>query len=292
MTWHHYKDILVALEKLTEVGESSNTRTDAGALLVTTQSFSFLYFLGLWQPVLQEVNDAQRHLRTKGLNTRLCAQKVNALQMILTEKREEWRRIIKRHIFDDGTRNANLSCENELRRKLFSSLDRITVELRERFQQLQNLADKFAYLTPVILLDPDDTKCNLDYASVEIDEQDFELEQHQLRTFVAATGNENKLINADSLELFKFIVKSKLEDALPNISIMLRIFFTVAISNASSERTFSKLKLIKNNLKSTMGTLRLTNLAILSIEQEVCDAMDIDGAIKDFALKKSRHINF
>ncbi|GBP32367.1 hypothetical protein EVAR_25622_1 [Eumeta japonica] len=86
MTWHHYKDILVALEKLTEVGESLNTRKDAGALLVTMQSFSFLCFLGLWQPALQEVNGAQ----TKGLNIRLCAQKVNALQIMLTEKREEW----------------------------------------------------------------------------------------------------------------------------------------------------------------------------------------------------------
>lgn len=73
---------------------------------------------------------------------------------------------------------------------------------------------------------------------------------------------------------------------------MLRIFFTVAISNASCERSFSKLKLIKNYLRSIMSTLRLTNLAILSIEQEVCDAIDIDGAIKDFALKKSRRIHF
>lgn len=54
------------------------------------QSFSFLCFLGLWQPVLHEVNDAQKYLQTKGLDIRLCAQKVNALQMILTEKREEW----------------------------------------------------------------------------------------------------------------------------------------------------------------------------------------------------------
>lgn len=314
MTWNHYKDILVTLEKLTEAGESLNTRTDAGALLVLMQSFSFLCFLGLWQPVLHEVNDAQKYLQTKGLDIRMCAQKVNSLHMILTEKREEWadgavsyaknmceelgisvepqRRITRKHIFEDGTRDANLSCENELRRKLFSSLDRIIVEIHERFHQLQKLTDKFAYLTPAILLDPDSTKCNLDYASVEIDEQDFKLEQLRLRTFVAATGNENKLINADSLELFKFIVKSKLEDTLPNILIMLRIFFTVAISNASCERSFSKLKLIKNYLRSTMSTLRLTNLAILSIEQEVCDAIDIDGAIKDFALKKSRRINF
>lgn len=88
-----------------------------------------------------------------------------------------------------------------MRRKLFSSLDRIIVEIHERFHRLQKLADKFAYLTPAILLDPDSIKCNLDYASVEIDEKDFKLEPLRLRTIVAAAGNETKLINADSLEL-------------------------------------------------------------------------------------------
>ncbi|KAJ8874821.1 hypothetical protein PR048_022710 [Dryococelus australis] len=44
---------------------------------------------------------------------------------------------------------------------------------------------------------------------------------------------------------------------------MLRIFFTTAISNASCERSFSKLFKINNEYYK-----RLTNLAILSIEQE------------------------
>ena len=134
---------------------------------------------GIPVTVLHEVNDAQKYLQTRGLDIRLCAQKVNALQMILTEKREEWsngavgyaknmceelgisinprRRITRKRIFENGTRDANLSCENELIRKLFSSLDTVVVKSRELFQQLPNLTDKFAYLTPAILLDPDNT---------------------------------------------------------------------------------------------------------------------------------------
>ena len=111
----------------------------------------------------------------------MCAQEVNTLQMVLTEKKEKWansavgyaknmfedlgisikprKRITRKHIYDDGTRDANLACENELRRKLFSSLDTVIVESRELFQQLQNLTDKFAYLTPpAILIDPDNTE--------------------------------------------------------------------------------------------------------------------------------------
>lgn len=67
------------------------------------------------------------------------------------------------HIFNDGTRDAKLSCEIELIRDLFSSLNRIIAEILERFQPLHNLTNTFAYPPSAILLGPDDTKCNLDY---------------------------------------------------------------------------------------------------------------------------------
>ena len=43
---------------------------------------------------------------------------------------------------------------------------------------------------------------------------------------------------------------------------------TIAFSIASCERSFSKLKLIKTYLRSSMSQERLTNLAIISIEKE------------------------
>jgi len=52
---------------------------------------------------------------------------------------------------------------------------------------------------------------------------------------------------------------------------MLQIFPTIAVSVATCERRFSKLKLIKNYLRSSMSTLRLRNLATLSIEQQLTD---------------------
>lgn len=67
------------------------------------------------------------------------------------------------------------------------------------------------------------------------------------------------LINADLLE---FILKSKLEDTQLNIIIILQMFLTIAVSYSSCERSISKLKWIKNYLRSTMNSLSLTNLAI------------------------------
>jgi len=44
---------------------------------------------------------------------------------------------------------------------------------------------------------------------------------------------------------------------------------TIPVTVASAERSFSKLKLIKSYLRSTMSQERLNGLAILSIENEM-----------------------
>ncbi|GFU71200.1 uncharacterized protein TNCV_2195761 [Trichonephila clavipes] len=115
----------------------------------------------IWQPVQYEINDAEKYLQTEGLNIHQCAKKIRALQAVLKAKREkflddyEWkflddntyaesscevleisfvlpRRIRRKHIFDDGSKDVQLSYEYDLRRTMFSSIDTVTAEIRER----------------------------------------------------------------------------------------------------------------------------------------------------------------
>ena len=55
-------------------------------------------------------------------------------------------------------------------------------------------------------------------------------------------------------------------------------------------RSFSKLKLIKNYLRSSMSTLRLRNVATLSIEQQLTDKITFDIATEEFANKKATKV--
>ena len=57
---------------------------------------------------------------------------------------------------------------------------------------------------------------------------------------------------------------------------------------ASGERSFSKVKLIKNYLRSTMQQVRLNNLAIMSIKSEISRGLNMNTVLKDFAEKKAR----
>jgi hypothetical protein len=61
------------------------------------------------------------------------------------------------------------------------------------------------------------------------------------------------------------------------------------VTVASAKRSFSKLKLLKNYLRSKMSQERLNGLAILCIEKILLDEIDIDTIINDFASKHVRN---
>ncbi len=65
---------------------------------------------------------------------------------------------------------------------------------------------------------------------------------------------------------------------------------TLPITVASNERSFSKLKLIKNYLRSTMSNDRLFYLIISSVECDLLDAIDIQKLVNDWTKMKGRKI--
>ena len=59
--------------------------------------------------------------------------------------------------------------------------------------------------------------------------------------------------------ILNFIKENDLIDLYSNIWIAIRILLTIPVTVASGERSFSKLKLIKNHLSSTMSQERLSS---------------------------------
>ncbi|KAI5021813.1 hypothetical protein ZWY2020_058543 [Hordeum vulgare] len=95
------------------------------------------------------------------------------------------------------------------------------------------------------------------------------------------------LMSAD--QIFEFV---RVAECYPNISIAYRILLTVPVTIASAERSFSKLKLLKNYLRSTMSQERLNGLAMCCIERNMLDIIDLDIAIDDFASTNARKSRF
>ena len=89
-----------------------------------------------------------------------------------------------------------------------------------------------------------------------------------------------------------FFIVSYGEDIFPNLRVALQILLTIAVSIASCERSFSKLKIILSYLRTSIGQDRLSDLALMSVEREVLEQIDFDDIINQFAAAKARKINF
>ena len=62
----------------------------------------------------------------------------------------------------------------------------------------------------------------------------------------------------------------------------------IPVTVASAERSFSKIKLIKTYLRSTMCQSNLSHLAMISIENEEAKTVDRTDLIKKFASANAR----
>ena len=91
--------------------------------------------------------------------------------------------------------------------------------------------------------------------------------------------------------LYKILTDKKLVSTFPNVEVAMRIYLSLMVSNATGERTFSKLKLIKSEKRTCMVQSRLACLSLMSIENELLKNLDCEEIIDRFVRAKCRKTN-
>ena len=84
-----------------------------------------------------------------------------------------------------------------------------------------------------------------------------------------------------SLPYTPFQTLRQVTSMYPNIKALISILCTLPVTSCSAERSFSGLKRIKTNIRSSMGTERLTGLSLLHLHYDI--PVDISEAIDEFA---------
>ena len=82
--------------------------------------------------------------------------------------------------------------------------------------------------------------------------------------------------NATAFDVLQWLAKSCLLDSTPCLCLCLKLYLTIDVSIASCERSFSKLKMIKLYLHSTMSDDQLSALSILSTERGYVQKLDFE----------------
>ena len=74
----------------------------------------------------------------------------------------------------------------------------------------------------------------------------------------------------------------------PNIKVLLSNLLTLPVTTCSAERSFSALKRIKTTARLTMGTERLTGLALLHIHRDI--SIEFSDILDEFARRHPRRL--
>lgn len=95
--------------------------------------------------------------------------------------------------------------------------------------------------------------------------------------------------NIGPIDILRFL---KGMDFFPNTLIAYRILLTIPVTVASTKRRFSKLKLLKSSLRSTLLQERLNGLAFIAMESDFLESIQYEDLIEEFTSKNTRRETF
>lgn len=170
--------------------------------------------------------------------------------------------------------------------------------MNERFAQLENHNKNFEFLydiSSIQNLDPQTLElyCKNIYTKLSVQTEnnhiDADIDANELQEELRDISNILPY-SLKPLDVLNYLCKNYLLALYPNSAVALRILLTIPVSVASGEKSFSKLKLIKNYLRSSLSQIKLTNLSIISIESQLASSLDYSTLIDEFATLKPRRV--
>ena len=72
------------------------------------------------------------------------------------------------------------------------------------------------------------------------------------------------------------------KDMLPTVHLLLRLYLTLPVTSATSERTFSALRRLFTYLRSSVTEKRLNNCLLLHVHKELTDSLDLVAVASEF----------
>jgi hypothetical protein len=165
--------------------------------------------------------------------------------------------------------------------------------LKERLQAYEVLEDRFGFLNEIGRTNALDSSqsylSNLQERAQnlckvypnDLDELIVN-EVTQFSFFMNNHGDEYQKYNGEiSWELFQYhiLIDKNLRDVFPNVEICLRIYLSLMVTNCTGERTFSKLKLIKNRIRTSLGEKKLVAFLRLSLNSDIARTLSFDSII-------------
>lgn len=314
-------------DALIEISESSDfeEKSKFNATQLGHRIFKFKFVLStvIWNEFLSRINVVSKVLQSKSMDFSSCSGHLKKL-------REYFQAVRLNSTYDSLYSKAEgiasqmnipvdfATCDaiRNLRSLRYRNEDDEHVDLKAKFK-----ADFFYYIIDIALKSLDERFEKYEFLTQyfgflsDISKPCQAEDCHQLAKLLTATDKhtteELKDIISDDLfnEIQSFNQVSPVNDLgplailnsmalystleiYPNLVTASKILLTLPVSVASGEGSFSKLKLIKTYLRSTMQQERLSGLSVISIEKNLLDQVHVDEIATKFAKMKVRRHSF
>lgn len=315
-----YPNIIDTFIKLYEKTDDPVAASEAKSLAEHMEGFEFLFTLVIWYDILFQVNIVSKAMQSETMdisnaskllekcltfvteyrNTRYSTAIITAKDIASEAEIEPLFKAVrirrKKRMFSYQASDEMLLDPEELFKTtvFYPMIDTIKSALKTRFKQLLTFNTTWSFLYNLKTIPNKDRlqeKCiNLEVTLTDSDKSD--ISGNELKQEILSIQN---LLNYSGeplspLKVLELIYENKWQDIFPNLWTALRILLTITVTVASGERSFSKLKLIKTYLRSSMLENRLSDLAILSIENDFAKSFNFTEIIQQFASTKARKV--
>lgn len=325
-----FRGILNALEEMKKSTEvNSQTLAEATNMRKSMPNFKFLVGIKIWEKLLVRIDLSNKYLQNENISVEQAAKNLQGLLEWLQSSREVmfdecWESAVataQELGIDESTgfpqqrKNrgrkpkryrtegepdrcvANQTLSNKARFKLQfydKLMENLLSAFETRFTSLMQANDNFSFLWGQKLnslssleMRSHSIKLAAIY-STDFNPGEFAVEAEYLKSAIHPFSN--SIQETSPLDVLNILTREKLDSLFINCHTALRIFLTLPVTVASNERSFSKLKIIKNYLRSSMGQDRLSNLGIMSIEHERLGMIPRDEMIHQFCMLKCRRV--
>lgn len=311
--------IKLALINLAKSFDDAKSKSEPESMADAIKNFEFLLGMIIWYDILFSINMVSKKLQSSTISIDAIIDQIDGLIKYFEKYRNEGfissmdvaKTIardmdvepsfpIKRHVtrkrqYDEtDDEDHTHSVEESFRVEYFLVVvDMAITSLKNRFDQLKTFQSVFGFLYDSNNLKSlDEVKlknCCANFSTTFSHNNVYDVDSNDLYSELKVLQMTLPNRKMSAIEILEFV---KVADCYPNVLIAYRILLTVPVTVASAERSFSKLKLLKNYLRSSMSEERLNGLAILCIEKDMLDSIDLDDVINDFASKKARRSIF
>ncbi|XP_019442247.1 PREDICTED: zinc finger MYM-type protein 1-like [Lupinus angustifolius] len=276
-------------ELITDNGSSSLKRVDADVAYNTMTSFEFILILHMMKEIMGITDCLCQALQLKSQDI------VNAMQLVrttkeliqkLTDGEREWcARHQKDHITFEHHYSVNI---------FLTTIDKQLQELNRRFSK-----QTMELLTLSTSLDPKDVYKTFNINNIcilvqKIYPMDFNDQEkinlrYQLQHFILDALSHSDLKNISIIsELSAALIKTGKVNAYYLLDRVIRLILTLPVSTATTERSFSAMKIIKTRLRSKMEDEFLADNMVIYIEKEIAETFTSDSIIGEFKSLKER----